>query len=116
MWTSIFESMEKGVSCMMTAQILSIYILPRHDIKVKVKVSHKLVAIRAARIEAHFILGTAYVMQSPSFSFCCLRNSYPFTAGLTEGVFQSPGEVPRLWYRQLSYGSSGPWKVSSYLG
>ena len=40
--------------------------------KVKVKVSHGLIAVGAVGLESHCILGTADERQSPSLSFRCL--------------------------------------------
>ena len=40
--------------------------------KVKVKVSHRLLAVGAVGLESHCILGTADKRRSPSLSFRCL--------------------------------------------
>ena len=61
-------------------------------LRVKVKVSHSLIAVGAVGLESHRIKGTAKERRSQSRSFRCLifsliQKSYPFTAGLTEKVF-----------------------------
>ena len=56
--------------------------------------SHSLIAVGAVGLESHCILGTADERRSPSLSFRCLilpnSKKVPFSAGLTERVFQSP--------------------------
>ena len=74
--------------------------------KVNVKKSHNLVAIGTVGIEFRCILDAAYRSRSPSLPFRCLlnisiyhsltRNRYPFTAGLTEEVFQSSDGEARV--------------------
>ena len=61
--------------------------------RVTVKVFHSLVAVHTGILEAHCILGTAYESRSEFSSR--IGNRYPFTAGLTERVFQSQADTSR---------------------
>ena len=69
----------------------------RLDIKKKVKVSHRLVAIFAVGVRGQLYLGFSICKAEPIplllLSYPSLiQKRYPFTVGFSESVFQSPAD------------------------